>query len=130
MGLNPGNEECTDGLAKELHDFWIKPEEEGGMGASDTVVLPIIDPATGQQTGVEEKETTVKRFCFNLARIIIDHILDNMEIKGIQTIGEVTTHIEVDTTSFNDHEHEVTGDFTASDVALTQSADDTTGHVA
>ena len=99
MALDPGNEECTSGLAKELHDFWVKPKEEGGMGSSDTEVTPIIDPATGEQTGEEEQETTVKRFCYNLAKIIIEHMINNMEIVGVAvSISDVSTSVNVATT--------------------------------
>ena len=100
MPLDPGNEECTSsGLAKDLHDFWIKPKEEGGMGAKDKVVIPIINPTTGEQTGEEEQETTVKTFCYNLAKIIIDHIINNMEITGVEVeIKDVSTTVNTQTT--------------------------------
>jgi hypothetical protein len=98
MALDPGNEECTSGLAKELHDFWVKPKGDGGMGARDKEVIPIIDPATGEQIDEQEQETTVKRFCFNLAQIIINHIVNNMEIVGVEvSISDVSTDVEVDT---------------------------------
>lgn len=99
MSLNPGNEECRDGLAKELHDFWIKSKEDGGMGAKDNEFIPIIDPATGEKTGEEEHETTVKKLCYNLAKIIIDHILNNIEIRGVEVdIRDVSTNVNVVTT--------------------------------
>ena len=99
MALDPGNEECTIGLAKKFHDFWIKPKEQGGMGAKDKEVKPIIDPITGEQAGEEEQDTTVKTFCYNLAKIMIDHIVDNMEIIGVEvSISDVGTTVNVGTT--------------------------------
>jgi hypothetical protein len=99
MALNPGNEQCTSGLAKELHDFWVKPKEEGGMEANDKEIIPIIDPATGEQIGEQEQETTVKRFCYNLAKLIIDHIVNNMEIVGVEvSISDVSTTVNTTTT--------------------------------
>ncbi len=96
MALDPGNEECTEGLAKELHDFWVKPINDGGMGASDEIIIPEIDPQTGQQTGERREPTTVKRLCYNLARILIDHIIQNMEIYGIQSSGDFRSDVHDD----------------------------------
>jgi hypothetical protein len=99
MALDPGTEECTSGLAKELHDFWVKPKEQGGMGASDTEAVPKIDPDTGQKTGEEEQVTTVKRLCYNLAKIIVGHIVNNMEIVGVEvSCKDVSTTVTVTTT--------------------------------
>lgn len=99
MALNPGNTECTEGLAKELHDFWVKPKEDGGMGASDKEIIPVIDPSTGEKTDEIEKDTTVKQFCYNLAKILIDHIVNNMEIMNVEvSINDVSTTVSTTTT--------------------------------
>ena len=127
MPLDPGNEECTSGLAKELHDFWVKPKEKGGMGAKDKEVIPIIDPNTGEQTSEQEQETTVKRFCYNLAKILINHIKNNIEIVGVEVaIKDVSTTVNVATSC---PAGAGTGPGTGSGTATGQQSNDGTGLV-
>jgi len=94
MPLNPGNEDCSDGLAKDLHNFFIEE-----LGASDTVKNPEIDPITGEVIRENIQETNVKRLCYGLARILIDHIIHNMEIYGVEVeIKDVSTKVNTQTT--------------------------------
>ncbi len=127
MALDSGDLECTKGLAKELHDFMIKSKEAGGMGAKDKEAIPTINPDTGEKGSEEEKDTTVKRFCYNLSKIIIDHITNNMEIRGIKvSINDVNTTVNVATTC---PAGAGTGAGTGSGTATGQQSNDGTGHV-
>lgn len=94
MALNSGNITCTSGLAKEIHDFMIKKKENGGMGATDTIEMPVLD-SNGMATGeITEEDTLLRRLCFNLSKIILDYIKENMEIVGVEVnIGDVSTQV-------------------------------------
>lgn len=88
MPLEAGDEECNSGLAQKLHDAWIEPIKEGsldGMGASDENIIPKIDETTGEKTGEDiEKTDNAKRFCYNLSRVLIDYIKNNMVVHGVE----------------------------------------------
>ena len=115
MSLNIGDKNATSGMTKAIYDELY------------TILSP---PLTGMKSEDFEKvKDGWKKLSYAIAKGVIEHIKDNMEIKDIHTKGDVTTHLDVYTSIVNGHRHKTTEDVTASDVIFTQS-DDGTGHVA
>lgn len=115
MSLNIGNTQATSGMSRAIYQ-----ELEN-----------LVEP---QFSGMKEEDLNKVRegwqkLAYAIAKGVVEHIKSNMEIKDIHTKGDVTTHIDLYTSTVSYHKHRVNKDVTASDITFTQS-DDGTGHVA
>lgn len=110
MALEIGDENATSGMTKAIYD---KMDELLNQSFEN-------DPAS-----LEEAQKGWKNLSFAIATGVINHILDNMEIKGVTVIGDVASTVAGDTKPADpdDHKHGVNLSGTATNVVFTQNND-------
>ncbi|MFX0194747.1 MAG: hypothetical protein ACFFCW_01395 [Candidatus Hodarchaeota archaeon] len=127
MALLAGDNQASEGMSKaifeEMDDQLSPPLKKVIDEAEDD------DVKEKAREALEDARKNWKKLSFCIAKGVIEHIESKMEIKEIHTKGDVTTHIDIQTSRVNGHRHRVKKDVTASGVTFTQS-DDGTGHVA
>ena len=116
MGLDFGDITASDGMSRAIYDR----------------IREVIEPDFGE---LEENDLKViregwQKLSYAIARGVIEYIVENMEIYGIQTSGNVSTTVSGDTGAAlpANHTHTVTLSGAENDVVFTQS-DDGTEHV-
>lgn len=91
MALEIGNIEATAGMAKAIYDQ-IKANIEPDLGdLSEEQLEPIRDGW--------------RKLSHGIAKGVIEQLIANMEIKGIQTQGNVSTSIAGSTATASGHQH-------------------------
>ncbi len=113
MPLNAGDIKATTGMAKSIYDA-ILAEFEPIDGISEEN-MPLIHEGW-------------QKLSYAIAKGVISHIIDNMEIKGIKTKGNVETSVSGTISESTDSGHTFNLTGTENNVVFTQS-NDGTGHV-
>lgn len=115
MSLKIGDKNATSGMTKAIYEklYNLLSPPMDGMKPED----------------FERVKEGWQKLAYAISKGVIEHIKSNMEIKDIHTKGDVTTPIDLYTSTVSLHKHRVTKDVTASGVTFTQS-DDGAGHVA
>lgn len=113
MSLTPGDQDANTGMTKAIYDELLAALEPDLPDLSEAELEPIRD--------------SWKKMAFAVATGVINHIRANMEIRGIQTQGNVTTTVNGNTGTAPpaNHVHTVNLSGTATNVVLTQSNDGT-----
>jgi hypothetical protein len=108
-------------------------DHTAGTGMSKAIydqLQSVLEPDLGELS--EEARSKLreswKKLAYAIARGVIEHIMTNMEVVGIQTKGNVNAPVEGDTSVVSDHKHGVNLAGVRNNVVFTQS-NDGTGHI-
>ncbi len=118
MALNAGNKNATEGMAKSIYT------------AIDAELRPPMEADNVKQDVIEESQEAWKTLASAIAKGVIEHILSNMEIYGIQTQGNISATVSgnTGTAAPNNHQHSVNLLGLQNSIVFKQS-NDGTGHV-
>ncbi len=78
MALDIGNTNATTGMSKAIYD-------------TIRSVMEPIDGVEGQ--ALEDIRTSWKKLAYAISKGVIDHVKANMEIKGVQTTGNISAAV-------------------------------------
>ncbi|MBE9534496.1 MAG: hypothetical protein IMF03_05795 [Proteobacteria bacterium] len=123
-------------------DYGTKPDTPAGMTLTvyteiDSQLSPPLKDAINNAQSANEKKAaedalkdareTWKKLSYAVAKGVIEHIMTNMEIRGIETQGNVNTTVEgkTDRADPGNHQHDVDLLGEQIDVVFTQSNDGT-----
>lgn len=115
MALIIGDQTADTGMSKAIYDQMRSVLE------SDLVEV--------SEEARSKLRESWKKLSYAIAKGVIEHIVANMEIVGIQTRGNVNAPVQGNTSSVNNHQHGVTLAAVQNNATFTQRPDDTTGHV-
>src|SRR5262249_19347032 len=76
MAMQTGTEDASSGMAKTIYDMM------------DQIMKPTVPPGS-----LEDARKGWRKLAFAVASGVIAHIKSNMEISGIQGLGNVTTNV-------------------------------------
>jgi|tagenome__1003787_1003787.scaffolds.fasta_scaffold20984492_6 hypothetical protein len=130
MALDAGSEKADAGMSQAIYK---KIDELLSPPLAAAVDKVSSDPKAKEaaQKALEEARTGWKKLSFAISTGVIQHVRDNMEIKGVQTRGDVSASASTATGASppGPHTHTVSVTATQSAVTFTQS-NDGKGHVA
>ena len=114
MALIIGDQTADTGMSKAIYDQ----------------LQLVLEPALGEVS--EEVRSQLreswKKLAYAIARGVIEHIMTNMEVVGIQTQGNVNAPVQGNTSLVSGHEHGVNLAGVQNSLVFTQS-NDGTGHI-
>jgi hypothetical protein len=113
MSLEPGNNNATVGMSKAVYEC-IKAEFESNLIG--------LDPDNTQ-----EIKSYWKKLAYAVSKGVIDYFIENLEIIGIATKGDILTSVkgQTETVDGYQHRHNVDLNGEQKDVIFTQSNDGT-----
>ena len=113
MALVIGNENANSGMSKAIFD------------QLDTLLSPPLADLAEEE--LEKIRDSWRSLAFAISKGVIDHIIANMEIRGVQTQGNVATSVNGNTgpAAPSNHTHGVNLTGSATNVTFTQSNDGT-----
>ncbi len=112
MSLNPGNASATSGMAQSIYDH-LRPALEESMELSEEELEPVRE--------------SWQKMSHAIAEGVIEHLLANLEVHGIETRGNVGAAVSGTTGAADpaSHTHAISLNGVASDVTFTQNNDGT-----
>jgi hypothetical protein len=120
MLLNFGSEEADAGMSQAIYqelDRLLSPPLQAVVGDPNAV-----------QAALDGARTGWKKLSYAIAKGVIEHLMANMEIVGIQTRGNVNVPVSGNTNVVSGHQHSVSISGVQNNVVFTQS-NDGTGHI-
>jgi hypothetical protein len=106
MALTIGNQNATSGMTKDIYDE-ISAVMEAGLDVDDETL--------------QQMREGWKKLAFAVATGVINHLVANLEISGVQTRGNISAAVSGNTAVASGHQHAVTLTGTQNNVTFTQS---------
>jgi hypothetical protein len=108
-------------------------DQTAGTGMSKAIydqLQSVLEPALGGLSAEARSQLHEgwQKLAYAIARGVIEHIMANMEVVGIQTQGNVNAPVQGNTSSVSGHQHGVNLAGVQNNLVFTQS-NDGTGHI-
>lgn len=126
MALTIGSVEADAGMSQSLYlemDIQLSPPLQNAIDQAEEA-----DAKAAAENALAEARNGWKKLSYSIAKGVINHILTNMVITGIETQGDVSTSISGNTGETDGHDHTVSLAGEQAAFLATQS-NDGTGHV-
>jgi hypothetical protein len=113
MALEVGNQDAASGMSKAIYDR----------------IRDVMEPDLGElsEDDLGAMQASWKKLAYAIARGVIEHITANMEIRGVQTRGNISAPVSGNTgpAAPSNHQHAVNLSGTQNNVTFTQNNDGT-----
>lgn len=110
MALNIGNNNATSGMSKSIYDK----------------IRQVMEPIENvEEADMEPIRDGWRDLAFAVASGVVEHMVANMEVYGIQTEGEINADVDGNTATADSHLHPVNLNATENNVVFTQNNDGT-----
>lgn len=106
MALTIGSVEADAGMSQLVYlemDIQLSPPLQNAIDQAEEEA----DAKAAAENALAEARNGWKKLSYAIAKGVINHILTNMEITGIETEGDVSTSISGDTGATDGHVHTV-----------------------
>jgi hypothetical protein len=108
-------------------------DQTAGTGMSKAIyeqMQAVLEPALGEvrEEVRSQLRESWKKLAYAIAKGVIDHITENMEVVGIQSQGNVNAPVQGNTSLVSNHQHGVNLVGVQNNLIFTQS-NDGTGHI-
>lgn len=108
MALNIGNSNATTGMTKSIYDK----------------IRQVMEPMENvEEPDMEPIREGWRNLSFAVASGVIEHLIANLEIAGIETQGSINAEVDGNTETANGHNHPVSLNATQNNVLFLQNND-------